>query len=281
MTLGQRGCFMLFRWAAVCLVLFLAACQTTSNVDCGVEVDYVNYIPAGDGCLAITILNTKSAHEAPAMMVFIEGDVRGASGELSISWPVSRLEARHAILVDVSRPGYANWKGDKSSGTPQYASMAPISEIDQVANALENLKAHFGVSRLVVVGHSGGAAYAGVILGRYPDLIDIAVLHGCPCDMKTWHGDSQVRALDPIRYVSSIPKTARVVLIVGGKDKNTVPRQVENYADKLKDLGIPSKFIVTPYGKHWIDTNWSYVRKTVNLALESDLANFDEYILEN
>ena len=48
--------------------------------------------------------------------------------------------------------------------------------MDSVAAAVAALRKHHNASRVVVVGHSGGAANAGVILGRAAPLVDVAVL---------------------------------------------------------------------------------------------------------
>ena len=69
--------------------------------------------------------------------------------------------------------------GDKMGGGDNYTA----HNVDAVANALQALKTKYGARRLVVVGYSGGAATAGVILGRHPELIDNAVLIACPCDL--------------------------------------------------------------------------------------------------
>lgn len=64
--------------------------------------------------------------------------------------------------------------------------MYGIAEMDSVAAAVEALRKHHNASRVVLVGHSGGAANAGVILGRAAPLVDVAVLISCPCNIPVW-----------------------------------------------------------------------------------------------
>lgn len=107
------------------ILILLGACQTTTSVDCS-KVDYIHYIPSDDGCLAITIMNRPSADESPIMMVFLEGDQRGSGYKLDLPKAISEPVAPHALFVEISRPGYVNWRGDKSSGTAQFAGSAPV-----------------------------------------------------------------------------------------------------------------------------------------------------------
>jgi pimeloyl-ACP methyl ester carboxylesterase len=53
---------------------------------------------------------------------------------------------------------------------------------DAIANAIGALKRRYHARKVVVVGHSGGAAIAANILGRHPELIDAALLVSCPYD---------------------------------------------------------------------------------------------------
>ena len=61
-----------------------------------------------------------------------------------------------------------------------------IQNIDMVAEAIQNLKNYYGSEKVILVGHSGGAATAGIIIGRYPSLIDSTILISCPCNVNKW-----------------------------------------------------------------------------------------------
>ena len=254
----------------------LMACQTTSQVDCS-NVDYVNYIPADQGCLAISIINRKTADDNPTMMVFLEGDQYGSGSKNEFPGAISMPNAPQALLVDVTRPGYVNWRGDKSSGSAQWASMAPLSEAEKVGLALTNLKVHYNVSRLVIMGQSGGAAYAGSLMGLYPDLFDIGILLGCPCDMEMWHGNSRYRRMNPMNYVDRISDSATIVAITGKNDDNTFPRQVINYIETLHENGVTARY-VEGNGSHSYYSNWYHVKRVIRLALGADLSKFDEFV---
>jgi len=95
----------------------------------------------------------------------------------------------------------------------------------------------------VLIGHSGGAAMAGVMLGRQPGLADAAVLIACPCDVPAWramHGrkDFPWSSESAIRYVDRVPSSSQVAIVVGGKDDVTPPALSVAYADALRTRGI-------------------------------------------
>jgi pimeloyl-ACP methyl ester carboxylesterase len=275
--MGVRTRKLLTAFGVMLIVALLGACQTTSNVDCS-KVDYVHYIPTDDGCLSITIKNASTADENPTMLVFLNGDQYGSGYKLNLSKVVSRSYERHALYVEVSRPGYVNWRGDQSSGSAQFAGSAPASEADHVAAGIRNLAQHYNVSRLVLVGQSGGAAYAGVITGRHAGLVDIAILHGCPCDYTQLSTNAYYAvAMNPQSYVSKIPVTTSVVAINGREDTYTPWRPVRYYINTLKDRGVPSRLVLTR-GGHFMSEHWSDVKKVINLAMARDRTAFDEFV---
>ena len=78
------------------------------------------------------------------------------------------------------RPGYFDSNGKKSSGYDYGRKDSYTSKyVDAIANALSTLKKHYRAKKLVVMGYSGGAAIAGVIIGRTPGIVDAAVLVSC------------------------------------------------------------------------------------------------------
>jgi pimeloyl-ACP methyl ester carboxylesterase len=126
--------------------------------------------------------------------------------------------------------------------------------VDAVANALQALKTKHGARRVVVVGYSGGAATAGVILGRYPELIDRAVLIACPCDLtvrrQAWSKNTVRRSISPHEVASSVFKTVQVTAITGDADVNTTSAQVTGYIATLKASGVKARYIEVPKATH-------------------------------
>ena len=91
---------------------------------------------------------------------------------------------------------------------------------DAIAEAIEALKWRFRASKVIVAGHSGGAAITANILGRDPGLIDAALLVSCPRgDVNRWRASmlrltnipvfkGNIDSLSPIRQIKGI--SARV-----------------------------------------------------------------------
>ena len=65
--------------------------------------------------------------------------------------------------------------------------------IDDIADAIKTLKRVYRPRKAVLVGHSGGATVASVILGRYPGLADGTVLVSSPCDLVAWRAAHHYR----------------------------------------------------------------------------------------
>ena len=60
------------------------------------------------------------------------------------------------------------------------------SNTDAVAAAMTELKHKFHARKVVLAGHSGGAAISANILGRHAGIVDAALLVSCPCDVREW-----------------------------------------------------------------------------------------------
>jgi len=128
------------------------------------------------------------------------------------------------------------------------------ANVAAVAGAIDALRKHYRAHRVVYVGHSGGAAIGGVLIGRRPGLIDAAVLVSCPCEIVRWqheHGRTPwTRSLSPDFFIARVPTTTEVVVITGTADDNTFPAQAEDYAARLARRGIPARFVAVTGAGH-------------------------------
>ena len=78
-----------------------------------------------------------------------------------------------ARVVALLRPGYADPYGDKSDGDRGFSLGENYTRgvIDQLASAIHLLRSQWGASRIILVGHSGGAALAADIAALDPGLV--------------------------------------------------------------------------------------------------------------
>ena len=221
------------------------------------QADSIRRVDAITECLVIqtTKKSSQQSYKARNLLVYLHGDSsRGGSFERHFKH-FALFASAETVFVGMIRPGYADSKknastGDSMGGGDNYTA----HNVDAVANALQALKAKYGARRVVVVGYSGGAATAGVILGRHPELIDSAVLIACPCDLNVrrqgWAKNVVRRSMSPHEVASSVFKTVQVTAITGDADINTTPKQVTGYIAALKARGVKARYLEVPKATH-------------------------------
>jgi poly(3-hydroxybutyrate) depolymerase len=219
------------------------------------DADGVDRVDGQLECLVIqTTKSARATKKTRNLMVYLHGDSsRGGLFDRHFKY-FTPLASHDTVFVGLIRPGYADSRknastGDKMGGGDSYTA----HNVDAVANALQALKTRYGARRLVVVGYSGGAATAGVILGRHPQLIDNAVLIACPCDLnirRQGYQNNTRRSISPHEVVDKVFKTVRVTAITGGADVNTAPAQVKGYIESLKANGVKARYIEVPNATH-------------------------------
>ncbi len=152
------------------------------------------------------------------------------------------------VVVALTRPGYTDDRGRTSQGnTYRRRDNYTRDNIAGVGGAIAALRAHYQPRRVIYVGHSGGAAIGGVLIGKSTRLIDAAVLMSCPGDIARWlHERKKPRwpaSLSPLNYAGRVPRETRVIVIAGSTDTNTFPAQAEDYARALRRRGVDARFV--------------------------------------
>lgn len=194
---------------------------------------------------------------AGTLVIVLHGDLsRGGSADYIFT--LARRAAEFgAIGVAMMRPGYSG-DGRKSSGVAtrdqRRSDMYRAAEIDSMAMAVAALKKQHAATRVVLAGHSGGAAIAGVMLGRSAPLIDAVLLISCPCDVKRWREERGrnpfENAESPIRYLARVPKNALIFALTGDGDRNTFPRLGRDYVAAATAHGLSATFVEVPDAGH-------------------------------
>jgi pimeloyl-ACP methyl ester carboxylesterase len=160
---------------------------------------------------------------------------------------VNQFAPIKVVSVALVRPGYPDGSGDSSSVALAQGGRADHYTKDnlmEVSAAIERLRAKFQPKKVVVVGHSGGAATAAVLLGMNPKLIDAAVLVSCPCELTVWRAGRRQwsRSENPIKWVDGVDPSTRVVALTGAKDDNTLPELARTYVEALRARGVDATF---------------------------------------
>ena len=150
------------------------------------------------------------------------------------------LEVNDVVAAGLLRPGYTDNAGDRSDGQRGEARGDNYTPevVDAVATAVRVLAQRFMARRVVLVGHSGGATIAAVVLGRHPDVADAALLLACGC--------GETRSLQPLDVVRGVRSDVTVRLLVGAEDAVTPADQSRRYAEVLRQRGVDAQVIVLP-----------------------------------
>lgn len=210
---------------------------------------------AGDSrhCLVIRTLAPSPASVRTAsrvLVVFLHGDNGGRTELKADSGAAAMLaEKLQAVTVALQRPGYSSdlgsSDGQSSPGDDDYTPQ----NIEIVAAALAQLHGLNPNKKILLVGHSGGAAMAALLAGRFPGSADAYLLAACPCDVPTWRqwraGSAGKKgawtSLSPLAEAGKLPPGTLVSLVVGNKDENTLPLFSESYVRALQAHGLKTR----------------------------------------
>ena len=208
-------------------------------------------------CLAMTRFGPASLPAGGTLVVWLHGDVSSggpANYHVALAERTARDDASgRTVAIALVRPGYPAGEGRASSGDANGRNdHYTAANVAEVAAALERLKLSTGASRLVVVGHSGGAATAAIAAGMRPGLIDGMVLVACPCDIVAWRSGRRawVRSENPIAWAGKVAPATRVVALTGALDDNTPPGLANAYVSALQARGIDARAETIPDETH-------------------------------
>ena len=251
------------------LAFFFAAFGFGQGAAAGADdcrpADNLAYVQGVDECLALQTFAPGGglpSDGAPGktLVIVLHGDL-SSGGPADYIFPVAeQAAAAGAIGVAMMRPGYPGG-GRSSTGIAsrkeKRAQIYTPDEMDEIAAAAARLKDHYGAAEIVMVGHSGGAVMAGVILGRHPGLVQRALLVSCPCDIPTWRRmrgrDPLPNAENPIDHIDRIPAGTVIRLLTGSKDTNTRTRLAVDYTATAQAAGLDADFVELPGASHTLN----------------------------
>jgi pimeloyl-ACP methyl ester carboxylesterase len=173
------------------------------------------------------------------------------------------------VAVGVLRPGYSDGAGDQSEGERGRATgdnYTPVV-VDAIAQLAGELRKTYAPTSVVMVGHSGGAAIIGNVLGRWPSVADAALLVACPCNVPGWRRHMMktylwpygpfalifslpTDSLSPLDLASRVSTDVPVRILVGDQDTVAPVRFSEEYAEAIRRLGANVRLTVVPGLEH-------------------------------
>jgi pimeloyl-ACP methyl ester carboxylesterase len=194
------------------------------------------------------------------LIVVLHGDLLEPNVRPTYHYEFARKAAERTndvIAAGLLRPGYTDGDGDQSAGRRGLATGDNFTpeDVDAVADGVRELQAKFHPSATVMVGHSGGAAIIGNLLGRRPPEIHAALLVSCPCDVPSWRRYMvkaqftkvgpfsllfllPVKSLSPLDFANQVSPSVRIRMIVGSRDSSAPPRFTHEYARALRGYGV-------------------------------------------
>jgi pimeloyl-ACP methyl ester carboxylesterase len=220
----------------------------------------VQWIDVTHGRLKAQVYSTKPLSAHPTLVIVLHGDLfdptpsyqyafaqaltQGLDAPAMSEQVRARLGA-HPTMHDVVaagllRPGYTDNDGDRSDGQRGEARGGNYTAevVDDVATAARTLAKRFMARRVMLVGHSGGATIAALVLGRHPDVADAALLVACGC--------GATRSLQPLDVARGVRQDVTVRLLVGADDMVTPAAQSQRYAEVLLQRGVDARVTVLP-----------------------------------
>ena len=178
----------------------------------------------------------------------------------------------NVIAAAILRPGTS----DGENESPGYHSNRDDTKTPAnnalVARTILYLKEKYGVENVIGVGHSGGGIMLGVIIGRYPGLIDSVILAGSVCHVAEYRRQ-RGRSLwpnseSPHNFVESVPKNTIIRIVTGAGDDNARPIFATMCETLYKDHGLDAQATIVTGGTHSFWTLRSTVNQKINDLLE-------------
>jgi pimeloyl-ACP methyl ester carboxylesterase len=209
------------------------------------------WVQGGPYRLKTTVYRSAELSPTPVLVVVLHGDAPFSKPDYQDTFAAKVASAYSDVIVAaLLRPGYTDPQGNTSEGDRGLATGDNYNarNVDALAAAISELRRRFKARRVVMVGHSGGAAITANILGRHPELVEAALLVSCPCDVKRWREhmfrktgiptfQGPIATLSPIDLVSGIADRTTISMIVGAKDDVAPPALSEAYRSALARLG--------------------------------------------
>lgn len=214
--------------------------------------------------IKIVIYRSAKLTAHPVLVVVLHGDLPQPTYHYKFSRQAA-VKIDNAVVAALLRPGYTDGAGERSQGEMGLTTGDNYTPavVDTVADAVRQLKQKFHPARTVLAGHSGGAAITADLLGRWPELVNAALLVSCPCDVPVWRRHMlamqknpiwlvPVHSLSPMDLVGKVSHSVRVRMLVGSDDPVAPPELSRRYAEALVKQGQDVTLTLLPRLKHSI-----------------------------
>lgn len=248
--------------------------------------DGLNEISTDLGCTKIRTYKSADLTDTPILVVALHGDAPFNNPGYQYRFAESvASRTSNVISVGMLRPGYTDPLGRSSGGIKGDAIGDNYDEtrVRQMARAIQALKKMYAPSKVILAGHSGGAAITANMAGLYPLLIDHAFLVSCPCDVNAWREnmvaltgksifDGHIDALSPIDLVGRVNRKTAMSLLVGKNDRVAPPVLSETYKTAAEKSGVNVTLAIVE-GRHDIFLSPDILNAVMDIISSYNRAN--------
>lgn len=217
--------------------------------------DFKTSVKSTEGCFAIDFMQSVEPAGEP-LVVFIHGDggpIRRSTESYreNYSDQFELLKNAGVNVVVMLRPGHRlpDWR--QTTGYPTTKDDNYTGDIiEGIAEVINRLRDRYAPSKVLLLGHSGGAMISGIIAGRHPRAADAAVLVAWGCNTRAWRQwriDSRGRrgqwynSLSAHDFLKDIPKSMRIIAVTGSDDSNTKPSFAIDCVNQMKALELDAE----------------------------------------
>jgi pimeloyl-ACP methyl ester carboxylesterase len=269
------------------LVQFCIAVVTSLCISAAALAQPCSELPPGKtvsdqkgGCLALVPVGA-TAPSSKTLVVMLHGDGQGRLSQAQITrWTQLglTLQGPDRNVFFMLRPGYQSPAGNSSGWANPRDDDYTAQNMERVAGALRALRETYQTEKLILVGHSGGAATSSIVLGKHPGVADAALLLGCPCDVPPWrdHRNAQRGAtggwphsLNPLEFVAGMPAGTPVLAVTGAQDENTLPTFAKRWVDAANAKSAKARFEEIPGLSHSTILQWPDIASSVSKLIEA------------
>lgn len=265
------------RFATLIIGAWAVLAPLTSHAEPCETEDFQTAVTGKEQCL---LLRSYGDTAPKALLIWLHGDV-SSGGPATYHFPLAEAAAKEfaseaTLSVALVRPGYPDGSGKSSSVAEGHTGRSDHytqTNVTEVATVIERLIQHYSPKKVVVIGHSGGAATTAIMLGLRPALIPAAVLVACPCDLVSWRSGRRAWSAseNPAKWIPQIDTKTKVIALTGERDDNTRPKLAEDYVSALSARGIAAEFRALPYETHNSAFKSPEVSHAIRRLLESNL----------
>ena len=229
--------------------------------------DTLHWVHTNNGNLHLFTYNSKMLTDSPHLVVVLHGDA--PFNKPGYQYKMARMIAEqneNTIAIGLLRPGYTDDDENTSDGIRGLTTGDNYTPavINAISEAIDTLKRRYHPSNTILIGHSGGAAITGDIVGLKPGLVNKAFLVSCPCDLRDWRKymshkqpdnaswKDPVTSISPLSLVDKISRTTELFIVCGEKDEVTPIEISKVYYKTAKVNDLKTTFISIPGKGHEI-----------------------------